>query len=55
MHSYGGIKTILRKGLDLEPLPLVAQRSSGVLDKPRFARNLGELLQLPLEMTDAPN
>ena len=55
LHSYGGIKNILRKGLDLEPLPIVAQRQSGVLDKPRFARSVGELLQLPLEMTDAPN
>jgi transposase len=53
LHSYGGIKNILRKGLDLEPLPLVVQRAGGVLEKPRFARNIGELLELPLEETDA--
>ena len=55
LHSYGGIKNILRKGLDLEPLPIVVQRQSGVLEAPRFAREIGELLQLPLEKTDAPN
>lgn len=55
LHKYGGIKEILRKGLDLEPLPLVVQRQSGVLESPRFARDVGELLQLPLEKTDAPN
>jgi transposase len=55
LHTYGGIKNILRKGLDLEPLPIVVQRPSGVLEKPRFARNVGELLELPLEETDASN
>jgi transposase len=55
LHSYAGIKNILRKGLDLEPMPIVVQRQSGVLESPRFARDAGELLQLPLEKTDAPN
>jgi transposase len=55
LHNYGGIKDILRKGLDLGPLPIVVQRQSGVLEAPRFAREIGELLQLPLEKTDAPN
>jgi transposase len=55
LHTYGGIKNILRKGLDLEPLPIVVQRPSDALEKPRFARNVGELLQLPLEETDASN
>lgn len=55
LRSYAGIKNILRKGLDLEPLPIVVQRHSGVLEAPRFAREIGELLQLPLEKTDAPN
>lgn len=55
LHSYGGVKNILRKGLDLEPLPIVARGSSGVPGKARFTRNVGELLQLPLENTDAPN
>ncbi|KIG11706.1 Mobile element protein [Enhygromyxa salina] len=55
LHSYGGIKNILRKGLDLEPLPIVVQRQGGVLEPRRFTRDIGELLQLPLEKTDAPN
>lgn len=53
LHNYGAIKDILRKGLDLEPLPLVVERQSGVLDTPRFARDSGKLLQLPLEETGA--
>src|SRR5690606_10876242 len=44
LYTYGGIKNILRKGLDLEPLPIVVQRPSDALEKPRFARNIGELL-----------
>jgi transposase len=55
LHTYGGIKNILRQGLDLEPLPLAVQRSSGALENPRFARNIGELLELPFEETDASN
>jgi transposase len=55
LYTYGGIKNILRKGLDLEPLPLVVQRPTDARETPRFARNIGELLQLPLEETDASN
>ncbi|NJM55589.1 MAG: IS21 family transposase [Verrucomicrobiae bacterium] len=55
LYSYSGIKNILTKGLDMEPLPIAIQRPSGALESPRFARKIGELLQLPLENIDAPN
>ncbi|MEM9193260.1 MAG: IS21 family transposase [Myxococcota bacterium] len=54
-HSYGAIKRILRDALDLEPLPNVAVPSSTWSERPRFARDIRELLQLPLEVTDEPN
>jgi transposase len=55
LYSYAGVKNILTKGLDMEPLPIAIQRPSGALESPRFARNIGELLQQPLETIDAPN
>jgi transposase len=54
-HSYGAIKRILRDALDLEPLPTVAVPGSTWEARPRFARDIRELLQLPLEVTDEPN
>ena len=36
--KYGGIKDILRQGLDFEPLP-GTERKSGVLEHPRFSRS----------------
>lgn len=54
-HSYGALKNILRNGLDLQPLPNVATPASTWNEPPRFARNVRELLQLPLEVTDEPN
>jgi transposase len=43
--KYGAIKAILRKGLDFEPLPnQPALSQSSVLSRPRFARNMRELL-----------
>jgi hypothetical protein len=53
-HTASGLKNILRKGLDLEPLP-TALVATGPLDRPRFARNWKELLQQTLEETDEPN
>jgi transposase len=43
--KYGALKTILRKALDLEPLPNMAPVSAQPLAAPRFARNVRELLQ----------
>ncbi len=46
--SYQGLKNILVKELDQQPLPLVLARVSS-LEKPRFARSLDELLHMPTE------
>ena len=54
-YRYGGIKQILKKALDREPLPNVVLPARGGPEKPRFARDVRELLQLPLENTHAPN
>jgi transposase len=53
-YSYAGLKNILKKALDLEPLP-AAVLPPQELVAPRFARNLSELLELPLEVTDEPH
>ena len=42
--GYGALKNILRKGLDLEPLPSVVVPSDVSTSRPRFARNVQELL-----------
>src|SRR5690606_3369600 len=52
-YSYAAIKSILRKGLDLEPLPQVVVPSAGALEKPRFARNIQELLDFTPKDDDA--
>jgi transposase len=51
--GYGAIKNILRKGLDLEPLPSAVVPSSDPSERPRFARNVQELLDFTLEDHDA--
>ncbi|TPV97296.1 MAG: IS21 family transposase [Myxococcales bacterium FL481] len=52
-YSYATIKNILRKGLDLVPLPQLVMPSNGALECPRFARNTQELLDSTLETSDA--
>lgn len=54
-YGYVGLRDILRRGLDLEPLPVAVAPARGHLDAPRYARRVHELLQLPLEVTDEPN
>ncbi len=55
-YSYGAIKNILRKGLDLQELPKTVVVEDGkILTRPRYARTVQELLDLPLEKTHAPN
>jgi transposase len=54
-YSYVAIKNILRRGLDLEPLPQVQVPACGPLEKPRFTRNVQELLDLTPKDTDAPH
>jgi transposase len=51
-HTYAGVRDILRQGLDREPLPVVVVLADHPNDRPRYARRLGELLQLPLLMED---
>ncbi len=53
-YSYGGLKNILVRALDLEPLPsVVLDHAAEPGARPRFARDVQELLQLPLEKNDA--
>ena len=48
-YSYGGLKSLLRQGLDLQPPPLVlAPQTNAALAQPRFARSVAELLHLPV-------
>ena len=51
--SYGAMKAILSKGLDMQPLPEVVIPADGDVERPRFARTVQELLDLPLEKEDA--
>lgn len=53
--GYGAIKNILRKGLDLEPLPSVLVPSCDGDQRPRFARNVQELLDFTKDNNDAPH
>ena len=54
-HSYQGLKSILRKGLDLLPLPQTPLLSNQPDCPPRYARTAIELLQQPLEVLHEPN
>jgi hypothetical protein len=56
-YTYPGIKNILRKALDLQPLPTVTVADEQGTDAPRFrfARDVRELLEQRLEVTHEPN
>jgi hypothetical protein len=54
-YGYGPIKEILRKGLDLLPLPQVTVPQSAGLERPRFARNVQEILDFTRKDNDAPH
>lgn len=54
-YGYGAIKNILKKGLDMRQLPQAVVPRTADVERPRFARTVQELLDLPLEDTDAPN
>ncbi|HET8937310.1 MAG TPA: IS21 family transposase [Polyangiales bacterium] len=56
-YTYPGIRNILRKALDLQPLPTVtvADEQGSELPRFRFARDVRELLEQPLEVTHEPN
>jgi len=42
--TYQGVKDILRKGLDLEPLPGAEKNKNGVLESPLFARCTADIV-----------
>ena len=54
-YSYGAIKNILSQALDLEPLPTAIVPPVEPIAKPRFARNVQELLSFTKEDHDAPH
>ncbi len=54
-YSYGGIKRILTKALDRQPLRPVVPLEHGRLEQPKFTRDIQELLPLQTEGNDAPN
>jgi len=54
-YNYGRIKSILRRALDLLPLPDESVPPAKPLASPRFARRLDELVQVSLEESHAPN
>lgn len=53
-QSYLSMKTMLVRGLDREPLPLV-QGTATTLEQPRFARSLNEILERHWEGNHEPN
>ena len=53
-YSYGALKAILAKGLDLEPLPTPVVHA-GATPQPRFARSIRELLHDPAETHHEPH
>lgn len=50
-HSYPGVRAILQKALDRQPLPLSIVPTAAQ-QRPRFARTAAELLQLKLSWED---
>lgn len=51
--TYPGVRDILRQGLDREPLPVAVVPATTPTERPRYARRLDELLQLPLLTEDS--
>jgi transposase len=51
-YTYGGVKDVLKKALDLKPLPVVVDEDGKPLKKPRFARDIAELYQRELPLSE---
>ena len=51
-YTYPGVRDILRQGLDREPLPVAVIPAATPTERPRYARRIDELLQLPLLKED---
>jgi transposase len=54
-YSYRSIKSILKKGLDQQPLPGIAFPITDALQQPRFARNIREIFEYREEVVDGYN
>jgi transposase len=54
-YSYRSIKSILKKGLDQQPLPSIALPITDALQQPRFARNIQEIFDYRKEVVDGYN
>lgn len=50
-YTYGGVKDILKKALDMQPLPVVDGEQQPT-KKPRFARDIAELYQRELPLSE---
>lgn len=50
-YTYGGVKDILKKALDMKPLPVVDEQQ-GPIKKPRYARDIAELYQRELPLSE---
>jgi len=53
IYTYASLRNILRHGLDLEPLP--PDIPTPTLARPRYARNISDLLPFDREVSDEPN
>ena len=54
-YSYRGLKDILLKALDLQPLPTAVMPAHGRLKEPKYARRVNDLLQMKLEDYHEPH
>lgn len=53
-YSYAGLRDILRRGLDLQPLPIPMVPANPSLPQPKYARTAAELLGEPIEESHEP-
>lgn len=51
-YTYGGVKDILKKALDMQPLPVVYDEHGVHQNKPRYAREIADLYQRELPLPE---
>jgi transposase len=54
-YEVRALRSILAKGLDQEPLPVLVMPAETGLEPPRFARRISELWHAPVEVTHEPH
>jgi hypothetical protein len=54
-YTYGGVKDILKKALDMQPLPVVVDEHGVHEQRPRYARDIAELYQRELPLPEEVN